>query len=70
MHETELTGLFLRWPTKIEKKKAIVQVCVEFCYKAVTRPRLLGRVGCLQKKSSIKSLFSMLGEKFWSVKKR
>ena len=21
MHETELIGLFLRWPTKIEKKK-------------------------------------------------
>ena len=51
MHETELIGLFLRWPTKIEKKKkkVIVHVCVEFCDKAVIRPRLLGRVGCLQK---------------------
>ena len=34
---------------KIEKKKVIIHVCVEFCDKAVIRPRLLGRVGCLQK---------------------
>ena len=59
MHETELVGLFLRRPTKIEKrkKKVIVHVCVEFCDKAVIRPRLLGRVGCLQKRSSIKVCF-------------
>ena len=35
----------------------IIHVCVEFCDKAVIRPRLLGRVGCLQKKSSIKVCF-------------
>ena len=57
MHETELIGLVLRWPTKIKDffKKAIVHdACVEFCDKAVIRPRLLGRGGYLQKRSSLK----------------
>ena len=35
----------------------IVHVCVEFCDKAVIRPRLLGHVGCLPKRSSIKVCF-------------
>ena len=30
MHETELIGLFLRWPTKIEKKKWLYMYVLNF----------------------------------------